>query len=325
MLPLVPVYAAGAALRLLGQKPHRLASPVVSVGNLSTGGSGKTPFVIALGQLLKGQGVYIDVLSRGYGRSGTVVEQVDLQGSAEQFGDEPLLIAREAGVPVFVGAKRFDAGKLAESAPGQRNGVHLLDDGFQHRQLHRDVDIVLVNSEDLADRLLPAGNLREPLAALRRASVLAVPVDDDSAMVRLQGMGLKQPIWRFRREMRVPAITGPMVAFCGIARPEQFFAGLEGRGVLLAGQLAFPDHHRFDSRDVERLRTLVRDSGAVGLVTTGKDRVRLSALEAGLQAIAPLYTAGLRIVLEDELGALEWLRERLQGWDRFRGAETSRS
>lgn len=309
-LPLVPLYAAGAALRRIGMTPKRLAWPVISVGSLSAGGAGKTPFVIALAQLLKREGFQIDVLSRGYGRVGTAVERVDPEGDAEQFGDEPLLIAREAGVPVFVGAQRFEAGRLVEQEA--KAGVHLLDDGFQHRQLARGVDIALVSSEDLADWLLPAGNLRESKSALQRADVLAVPAGDDSAVEQLQAIGLKQLIWRYRRAMNVPATTGPVVAFCGIARPEQFFAGLEGAGVRIVGRKVFRDHHRFEERDVESLRRLVEHTGASGLLTTAKDRVRMGALGEKLAQAVPVHTAGLRIMLEDEAGVAAWLKAQLR-------------
>jgi tetraacyldisaccharide 4'-kinase len=288
---------------------------VVSVGNLSTGGTGKTPFVIALVQLFKSEGVLVDVLSRGYGRKIQGAAWVNPDGAVDTFGDEPLLIAREAKVHVFVAPRRWDAGRLAE-AMGYEPVVHLLDDGFQHRQLARAADIVLVNSEDLADRLLPAGNLREPLSALRRATVFSVPTGDEAAVARLSSLGLTQPVWRFRREMTVPEVDGPVVAFCGIARPEQFFAGLEA-GMEIAGRHAFRDHHRFGEGDLRLLNGLARKVGAVALVTTAKDRVRLGALEAGLEA--PLVTAGLRVVLEDEAGVAAWLKSRLTG-ERF-GAE----
>src|SRR6202789_4036869 len=171
--PLVPLYAAA-----LGIKDHlrragvlrvrALKWPVVSVGSLSAGGAGKTPAVIALAQLLRDGGWRVGVLSRGYGREGWGMEQVepDLDYAARRFGDEPVLIAEQTGVPVWVGADRYVAGKRAEEqTEGSVRGVHLLDDGFQHRQLARNVDIVLVTSEDLEDTLLPAGNLREGLSA----------------------------------------------------------------------------------------------------------------------------------------------------------------
>src|ERR1700752_4234048 len=179
LAPLVPVYAAGAALRDLrirnGWEPvRRLRWPVVSVGNLSTGGAGKTPLAIALARLLTSRGFHVDVLSRGYGRTSREAARVSPDGTAAEFGDEPLLIARETGVPVYVALQRYQAGLLAEaeadaaSAAGEQNigqsespSAHLLDDGFQHRQLHRDVDILLMNRADWHDSLLPAGNLRE--------------------------------------------------------------------------------------------------------------------------------------------------------------------
>jgi tetraacyldisaccharide 4'-kinase len=314
LLPLVPLYAAGAVLRRVGLKPKRLEWPVISVGNLSTGGTGKTPFTTALAKLLLGKGIRVDVLSRGYGRSGTEAAEVVFGGSAQKYGDEPLLIARETGVRVYVAAQRSQAGWLAEAVAaeqGLENGIHLLDDGFQHRQLARDVDIVLVNSGDLEDWLLPAGNLREGVGALKRATVLAVPVEDDAAVVRLRELGLSQPVWRFRREMDIPEVPGPVVAFCGIARPEQFFSGLEQTGVRIAARHAFRDHHRFGARDLDLLRKLVRDAGAHGLITTAKDHVRLGGLGLERERAAPLYTAGLRVVMEDEEGVATWLAGRL--------------
>ena len=137
----------------------RLQGPVVSVGNISAGGSGKTPFVMLLGELLKARGLKFDVLSRGHGRESQGVWLVDPGGLPQQFGDEPLLIARKLQVPVIVGEDRYDAGKFAESRFGVQ--LHLLDDGFQHRSLARDFDIVLVTAQDASDRLLPAGRLRE--------------------------------------------------------------------------------------------------------------------------------------------------------------------
>ena len=310
-LPLVPLYAAGAALRRIGMTPKRLTWPVISVGSLSAGGAGKTPFVIALAQLLKRDGFYMDVLSRGYGRVGTAVERVDPEGDAERFGDEPLLIAREAAVPVFVGAQRFEAGRLAEQEA--ETGVHLLDDGFQHRQLARDADIVLVSSEDLADWLLPAGNLRERKSALQRADVLAVQAGDDSAVERLRAMRLEQPVWRFLREMVVPKVEEPVYAFCGIARSEQFFSGLERAGMTLVAKKAFPDHYQYRASDVRTLEQFADRMGASGgLMTTDKDRVRMGALGERLAQMVPVNTAGLRIVFEDEAGIAAWLKVRLQ-------------
>jgi len=311
-LPLVPLYAAGTALRSAGlrlglERVRKLALPVISVGSLSAGGAGKTPFVIALTRLLKREGMSIDVLSRGYGRTDNNAAWVRQDGDAQTYGDEPLLIVREAQVPVYVAVRRWEAGRLAEALASSELAAHLLDDGFQHRQLHRDVDIVLVSSEDLADWLLPAGNRREALGALKRATILAVPRDDDAAVTRLRTMGLQQPIWRFRRVMSVPELPGPAVAFCGIARPEQFFDGLRRAGFAIAANWAFPDHHLFTARDVATLTKTVKETGARSFLTTAKDAVRIGTLVTELERIAPLYTAGLTVKFEDEAAVTQWL------------------
>jgi len=313
-LPLVPLYAAGTLLHPLLRRQRRLRWPVISVGNLSVGGTGKTPFTIALARLLARKGLHVDVLSRGYGRLDERVELVDVHGTAERFGDEPLLIANEAGVPVYVGAERWQAGDLAERNFGG-SGLHILDDGFQHRQLARQVDIVLVNSGDLADTLLPAGNLREGLGALRRAQVLAIADDDEAAVEKLLKLGLgPSAIWRYRREMVLPPIpeagSAQVFAFCGIALPEQFFDGLRQKGLEVVASVAFPDHHSYSARDLERLRGLVKSSGAGALVTTAKDKYRLGESAESILAV------GLEIDFEEEEAILDWLGSAL-GWSKI--------
>lgn len=254
-------------------KSRKLTWPVISVGNISAGGSGKTPFVIALGDLLAQRGIWIDVLSRGYGRSSRGVLPVKADGSAQQFGDEPLLIARKLRVPVFVGEDRHSAGVEVERQYGgaSSNPVHLLDDGFQHRQLHRDFNIVMLNQEDLADKLLPAGRLREPLTALTRADV--VVVSESFSADRLPKGDWR--LWRTRRTMELPSISEPLIAFCGIARPERFFSGLRESGFDVREEIRFRDHHRYNDIDIERLMQLRLRHGNARLVTTEKDAVNL--------------------------------------------------
>src|SRR5580692_8897745 len=177
MNPLTGLYGVATALRNTlfdqGGLPSRLLEkPVISVGNLSVGGSGKTPFVIALGELLKTRGIQFDVLTRGYGRTTRGVLLVDPKGEAAEFGDEPLLIARRLGVPVVVGENRYDAGRVSEEK--FESQFHILDDGFQHRSLARDFDIVLLSQNDLDDELLPSGRLREPPSSLQRADAIVV-------------------------------------------------------------------------------------------------------------------------------------------------------
>jgi tetraacyldisaccharide 4'-kinase len=317
LTPLVPLYRLGLALEELqlrtGLKPvRRLRWPVVSIGNLSTGGAGKTPLTIALAQALVRRGLRVDVLSRGYGRRSALPLPVDPRGTAEEFGDEPLLIAREAGVPVYVADERYQAGLLAENSEQLPGGLHLLDDGFQHRQLHRDVDILLLNRQDWKDSLLPAGNLREPIRAAHRAGVIAIPSEDGELEAELKTSGWQGSIWRVRRRMEVPAVDGPVAAFCGIARPEQFFDGLESGGLRIAARIPFPDHHRYTARDMDRLVSAARTAGAAAFVTTEKDRVRLGELAAGFSELIPLKTAGLRIEIEDEGPTVDSLADQVR-------------
>lgn len=316
LLPLVPVYRAGLALRELGlrvglERVWRLQWPVVSVGSLSAGGAGKTPLTIALARALSRRGVAVDVLSRGYGRVSEEAAAVDPEGRAEEFGDEPLVIACEAGVPVYVAAERFEAGQFAERCnPLLPFGVHVLDDGFQHRQLGRDVDIVLLSRRDWKDGLLPAGNLREPLRAARRADVIAIPAEEEGLEGELGDLACGV-VWRVRRRMEVPAVDGTVVAFCGIARPEQFFAGLEAGGLRLAARIAFRDHHRYAAGDLERVVAAARAARAAAMVTTEKDRVRLGKLVEAFPKGVAVKTAQLRVEIEGEEAAIDWLMNRL--------------
>jgi tetraacyldisaccharide 4'-kinase len=319
LLPLVPLYRLALALRELRlgtrfEPVCRLHCPVVSIGNLSAGGAGKTPTTIALAQALLRRGLQVDVLSRGYGRESQLPARVGPGGTYDEFGDEPLLIARETGVPVYVAPLRYEAGLLAEaeSAAVSRSTIHLLDDGFQHRQLFRDVNILLVNRADWQDWLLPAGNRREPLRAAHRATVMAIPAKDPEFEAVLRAWGWQGPVWRLRRKMEVPAVNGLVVAFCGIARPEQFFAGLESAGLHLAARFAFPDHHPYSAADRERLLVSARKAGAAALVTTEKDRVRLGKLATARPETLPLLTAGLHVEIEHEDEAVDWLVARLR-------------
>lgn len=306
MNPLSSLFGAGVGLRnaLYDRgilKIHRLSRPVVSIGNISVGGSGKTPFVIALGELLKQRGIAFDVLSRGYGRNSHDLAVVDAGGSPAQFGDEPLLIARALHAPVIVGPDRYQAGLLAESRFSSR--IHLLDDGFQHRRLHRDFDIVMLPASDLEDTLLPVGRLREPVSALRRADVVV-----HGAETAVPGWVKSE--WRVRREIRLDPPFQPGVAFCGLARPAQFFAGVRelAQGNLVA-TVAFPDHHRYSQRDIERLLAAKTAGRAECFITTEKDQMNLGDLAARLQ---PLKIARLKMVLETPDRALDCLLETLE-------------
>lgn len=282
--------------------PRRLQCPVVSVGNLSAGGAGKTPFVIALGQLLQDRGIKFDVLSRGYRRKTRGVLLVEPGGSADDFGDEPLLIARRLGVPVIVGEIRYQAGRLAEEK--FQHQLHLLDDGFQHRSLARDFDIVLMTANDFDDRLLPSGRLREPLASLERADAIVVP-----HRLRVDHPALKQKlVWRAERNILIPEPLAAPVAFCGIARPEQFFAQVRAAGITPAAELSFGDHHAYDQNDVQRLSQLRTKLGSDGFLTTEKDAINLGTLQGSLE---PLRVAVLKLTLERPADVVDTILARI--------------
>ncbi|HKO11287.1 MAG TPA: tetraacyldisaccharide 4'-kinase [Acidobacteriaceae bacterium] len=309
LLPLVPVYAAAVGAKNLAYnhawvRPQRLQAPVVSIGNLSVGGSGKTPLTIRLAELLRERGIAVDVLSRGYGRQSAQVARVDPHGPWQQFGDEPLLIAQRTGVPVYVGASRYSAGQLAESrSPATQ--LHLLDDGFQHRRLARMVDIVVLHRSDFAERLLPAGRLREPFSSLRRADIFVLREGDAEFEPDLRARGLHQPIWWMNRRLQLPGITSA-VAFCAIARPDEFLAGLVGAQILASRTAR--DHHVWTDRDIADLLTLQRQHNAAVFLTTEKDLVRLApAQRRTLAQAAPLHAVRLDVRLDDEAACIEQL------------------
>ena len=273
MDPLAAIFGATVAARNFfydrGALPaKRLTGPVISVGNLSVGGTGKTPFLILLGELLKKRGIKFDVLSRGYGRETRGVVEVDPGGSAARFGDEPLLIARKLQVAVILGEERYQAGLYAESKFGSQ--LHLLDDGFQHRALQRDFDIVLVTGEDARDRLLPSVRLREPLASLRRADAIVLS-GELTANFAVAG----KVVWRVHRGIAPAHVPSRPVAFCGIARPQSFVTQLRTAGIQPAAEAFFRDHHRYTEKDVEDLLKLKARSEADGFVTTEKDAINL--------------------------------------------------
>jgi tetraacyldisaccharide 4'-kinase len=316
----VAVAAKNRAYENRWLKARHLSWPVVSIGNLSVGGSGKTPLTIRLAELLSAAGIAVDVLSRGYGRASRSIEQVDPAGAAERFGDEPLLIARRTGGPVFVGVSRYEAGLLAETESSTQKGtravqIHLLDDGFQHRQLARDVEIVVLHRSDFSEQLLPAGRLREPLSALRRADFLALREEDAGFEARLRALNITAPIWWMRRTLTVPHdLTDTFertVAFCGIARPDEFFSAL-GKDVNVEFIVAFRDHHRYSHDDIDELVKAAKEVEANAFVTTEKDAVRLDAsLLKKLEAAAPVRIVKLEVLLRDEASVIQQLLGKL--------------
>jgi tetraacyldisaccharide 4'-kinase len=306
--PLSAIYGGVVAARnaLYDQRilrPRRLQGRVVSVGNLSAGGSGKTPFVMLLGELLKARGVKFDVLSRGYGRKSKGVLLVDPAGLPSEFGDEPLLIARKLQVPVVVGEDRYEAGRFAESKFGIQ--LHLLDDGFQHRALARDFDIVLVTPQDAKDQLLPSGRLREPLSSLRRADAVVLTSGALADSFPVDG----KLVWRVRRGILPQNVPPRPVVFCGIARPQNFVLQLKTANIEPVAEAFYRDHHAYSEQDVRELLALKRRSEAGGFVTTEKDAVNLGGY---LSSLAPLAVVPVKMELSDAANAVDTILQKIE-------------
>ncbi len=285
----------------LRKKRVKLPAPVISIGNLSTGGTGKTPVTIWMCEFLLEMGLRPAVLTRGYGRRGKSHGRVPLFGNpaelADLFGDEPVMISEHLPLaPVWVGRDRAASGReaLARSAVD----VFVLDDGFQHLALDRDLDIVLLDCRSPFGNgfVLPAGPLREPPSNLKRADALVithVERDADAAPLRakLELLFPGIPVFTCRHKMRglrlrkgeavfgLSALCDRMaVVFAGIAGPEGFFNDIREAGIKICASFGFPDHHRYTAGDFSRIFQAVSEHGAEMIITTEKDAVRITSL-----------------------------------------------
>jgi tetraacyldisaccharide 4'-kinase len=310
-----------------------LTKPVVSVGNLRVGGTGKTPVVAHLCELLLAHGERPVILTRGYGRT-RPTDGVTIVSNGQQIvsglastGDEPLMLARSLpSVPVLVGSDRFQCGQHAERDFDIT--VHVLDDGFQHLALARDIDLLLVDEGDLADQVLPAGRLREPLANAAAAHALLVTAGDGRTVTHVAQSLRVAVAFHVVRAIHTPRWLGGqavphtmndrVVAFAGVARPERFFSDLTAAGRTVADQIAFADHHPYTQRDVDAIVDRARAGRASFAVTTEKDAVRLEGLDfKGL----PVQTIPLSVSIEPASQFRRWLFDRLRA--AHRAAETA--
>jgi len=312
--PLSPLYSSLMKIRALAYRrgylaTRRLPCPVISIGNLSLGGTGKTPHVLAVANWLKNRGVIPAVVSRGYGgRVGSspliASDGKDVLVSPRDAGDEPVMMAQVLlDIPVVVGSDRYAAGKLAI----ERFGIQaiVLDDGFQHMALFRDIDLVLLPAINFFGTrwVFPGGDLREPVSALSRATALLLTranalslADQELCRRELHAMIPGRPV--FLSEMRPVRFISmeaevaspdemqgkPLFAFCALADPEFFFATLENLKVDLKGRAAFPDHYSYKKKDLIKLMTQSRRQGIKALVTTNKDRVKIEPIRRQLAA-----------------------------------------
>lgn len=324
------VYGGLAAWRRRWYLAHpsrrrRLTRPVVSIGNLAVGGSGKTPTVEYVARQLLRSGERPAILSRGYRRTQapagddvTVVSDgTTIRASLALAGDEPLMLARALpGVRVLVGSSRYAAGRLAEEQLDAT--IHILDDGFQHLALSRDVDLVLVSEDDLDDRPMPAGRLRERLATASQADAVLTTATGDARERLRRALGVSElfsiarhlspPRW-LNKSAYTPLPPGArVVAVAGIARPWRFVRDLESSRWTVAEQVLFRDHHRFAAADLERIGRAFTSSGAMAVLTTEKDAVRLEQLDLGDLPVAALP---LTVTIEPAASFEGWLMTRL--------------
>lgn len=287
---------------------------MVSVGNLRAGGSGKTPAVAHIARELAVRGERPAILSRGYRRPApapgvTVVsDHSTVLATFTAAGDEPLMLARALpGVPVLVGADRYQSGRVAEERFGAT--VHLLDDGFQHVQLARDVNLLLVDVADLEDHVLPAGWLREPLSVAAAADAVLVSSERPVAVEKVARQLGVAAGFEICRTLTGTPLSEPVFAVAGIARPERFFSDLARAGWRLASTMSFADHHVYRAAEVDRIVAAARHAGASAVVTTEKDAVRF---EAHRFQNMPLMTVPLRVSVEPANVFVTWLVERLE-------------
>jgi tetraacyldisaccharide 4'-kinase len=303
-----------------------LERPVVSVGNVAVGGSGKTPVAALIARLLADEGQRPSILTRGYARAlpsdgvTVVSDGTRLMADLARAGDEPLMVARQLpAVPVLVSGDRYLAGVLAERRFGCT--VHVLDDGFQHFQLDRAVDLVLMSPEDLEQaRTLPAGRLREPLDVVRHASAVIVSDADPEQAAAVAAAVGAPAVFRLRRFLDRPRLVEPagrvvspaagtrVLAVAGVARPERFFASLAGQGWTIGGEVVFADHHRYTRADVDRIAGEMRAARAVMVLTTEKDLMRLLPLRP---LPVPVAWTPLQVAIEPAREFRAWLIERL--------------
>jgi tetraacyldisaccharide 4'-kinase len=316
-------------------RAKRLLRPVISVGNLHFGGSGKTPLTAALAAHLRDRGLSVCILSRGYGSRGRGVRVVST-GAGPLLGpllagDEPVLLASELpGVAVVVGPDRYQAGLHALRHLTPPPALFLLDDGFSHLGLARDLDLLVFPAADpwAGGRLLPSGRLREPLRASSRASAAILTGVDPDAKPGI-GEALAQAL-------RPHGFTGPGFAsvtrpgqprladgsllppgqkvflVSAVARPEGLTDQVRRLGFEIAGELRFPDHHRYPASSLDRIAAAYRASGAAAILTTAKDRVKLlGRLDLPVTPISDI--AELPIQAEPESAFWRWLDGRLEG------------
>ncbi|GJL97460.1 MAG: tetraacyldisaccharide 4'-kinase [Hyphobacterium sp.] len=306
-IPMAALYEASVARRLKKTKPVRVDAAVICVGNLTMGGTGKTPVTMALLQTLKDMGMNAKALSRGYGGSEKGPVRVDVSNhTASDVGDEPLLLARSS--PVWVSTDRVDGARAAIRNSAQ---AIVMDDGHQNPHLEKDLSLVVIDAEAGwgNGRVFPAGPLRENMkAGLERADAVILMLPDENYDPDLQTMGLDRleiPILKAWLEPLEAPPAGSLVAFAGIGRPKKFFNALTQAGASLVETKSFSDHHTYSAGDLRALHATA-DARNAALITTEKDLVRIPVAQRERISVWPVRVqfsepARIRALLESAL------------------------
>ena len=336
MPPLSALYGAVIRARLAAYSrgllsATHLEAPVISVGNLTVGGSGKTPLVEETCRILAAEGRRACVLTRGYRRESPnsrvlVSDGKSLHANEKESGDEPFLLAKHLlGLAIVISdPNRAAAGKWAIQEFGV--DAFVLDDGFQHLQLGRDLNILVIDASDPwgGNQLLPLGRLREPLSGMKRADCLIITRADECNNVadlrsELEDLIAHRPVLTSRmKPVALKTIAGqtaslkdipqPIAAFCGVGNPNSFFRIIKSLGIVPVATRPFADHHRYSQNDIDLVVGEARKAGALSLITTAKDAVKLR----NLSFLLPCYVQEIRIELEDDSRFLGLLREALR-------------
>jgi tetraacyldisaccharide 4'-kinase len=333
LLPLSALYGVVTRTRLAAYRrgwfsSSKLPAPVISVGNLTTGGTGKTPLVEWVCRAAANGGAQANatkrvcVLTRGYGRDNpksqvVVSNGTELLAGAREAGDEPLLLAKNLlGIAaVICNPNRVAAGEWA--IENLNTEVFVLDDGFQHLRLARDLDIVTIDATNPwgvgGGSLLPHGRLREPRRGLSRADCVVITRTDqggDTTSIRSAVEGLVGAVPIFSSRMvtagirrlggesadRQNLVSQPLAAFCGVGNPESFFTQLRHEGLAPAVTRTFTDHHHYTQSELKALAREAKARGAEGLITTAKDAIKFSSFNFEL----PCYVLEIQISIDDE-------------------------
>ena len=322
------VYELGVRLRMALYetaylKPRQLSKPVIAVGNITVGGTGKTPLVEYIARYLTDEGHETVILTRGYGRTATDRTRVILNDGQplpdwSLAGDEPLMLARRLpDVKIIVGADRYANGRFAETTYGC--DVFVLDDAFQHLQLARDLNILVLDATDPFGNgdLLPFGRLREPLYALRRADAIVVTrtdrtFDQEHLLSVLAACEVTAPVFfayhdivgvhelGTRRAQAQRSLIGtPLGVFSALGNPTIFEDDLANLGANLVFKKQFPDHHRYTAADIAALVADAKAAGAQRLVTTEKDAVKVEGFDFGG---LPVSVVEIKTLFDEEVG-----------------------